>query len=157
MVWHLNFGEAKAKLSVFKLKLILTIIGSNFLSLGDGHKKESLPSFIWNLKVDSDLKGRFLSFKFTSSNDRVLSVYAPSGYSTRKQLDRERFFKGLQIYVGNKYKGNENKAIFEDFDCTMDKIDRDDESKIQKLYWCCSSYVLSLWVMGLRIYEEGRN
>ena len=137
-VWHLNFSEGKTKLSVFKLKLISTRIGSNFFSLGDSHTKESLP----NLKVDTDLKGRFVSFKFTSSNDRVLCVYAPSGYSTRKQLDRGRFFKGLQIYVGSKYKGNENKAILEDFDCTMDKIDKDNESKTQKLYWCCSSYAL---------------
>ena len=37
---------------------------------------------------------------------------------------------------------NENKIILEDFHCTMDKMDRDGENKTQRLYWCCSSYVL---------------
>ena len=27
--------------------------------------------------------------------------------------------------------------------CTMDKIDRDGENKIQRLYRCCSNYALS--------------
>ena len=54
---------------------------SNFFSLGDSHTKECLCCFIWDLKVDTDPKGRFVSFKFTPSNDRVLCVYAPSGYS----------------------------------------------------------------------------
>ena len=42
-----------------------------------------------------------------------------------------------------KKKGNENKIILEDFNCTMDKMDRNGENKTQKLYWCCSSYALS--------------
>ena len=56
-------------------------LGSNFFSLGDSHTKGCLSCFIWDLKVDTDAKGRFVSFKFTPSNDRVLCVYAPSGYS----------------------------------------------------------------------------
>ena len=59
----------------------------NFFSLGDSHTKGCLPCFIWNLKIETDPKGRFVSFKFTPSNHRVLCVYAPSVYSTRKQLD----------------------------------------------------------------------
>ena len=43
----------------------------------------------------------------------------------------------------NKNKGNENKIILEDFNCTMDKMGRDVEKKTQRLYWCCSSYALS--------------
>ena len=43
----------------------------------------------------------------------------------------------------NKDKGNENKIILEDFNCTMDKMGRDAEKKTQRLYWCCSSYALS--------------
>ena len=43
----------------------------------------------------------------------------------------------------NKNKGNENKIILEDFNCIMDKMDRDCENKTQRLYWCCSSYALS--------------
>ena len=42
-------------------------------------------------EVDTDPKGRFVSFKGTASNDRVLCVYAPSGYSTRDQLARGAF------------------------------------------------------------------
>ena len=106
-------------------------------------KKGCFSCFIRDLKVDIDPKGRFVSFKFTPSNDRVLCVYAPSGYSTREQLDRGRFFEGLQNYMENKNKGNENKIILEDFNCIMDKMDRDGENKTQRLYWCCSSYVLS--------------
>ena len=40
----------------------------------------------------------------------------------------------------------------------MDKIDRDDENKTQRLYRWCSNYVLwkLIGIMGLRIYGEGR-
>ena len=34
----------------------------------------------------------------------------------------------------NKNKGNENKVILEDFNCTMDKTDRDSEYKTKRLY-----------------------
>ena len=77
-------------------------------------------------------------------NDRVLCVYAPSGYNTRQQLDRGRFFDGL--HIENKNKGNENKIILEDFNCTMDEIDRDGENKTQIL-WCSSSYALSKLIL----------
>ena len=73
---------------------------SNFFSLGDSHTKGCFYCFIWDLKIDTDPKRRFLSFKLTPSNDRVLFVYAPSGYSTREQLDRGRFFEGLQNLYG---------------------------------------------------------
>ena len=42
----------------------------------------------------------------------------------------------------NKDKGNENKIILEDFNCTMDKMDKDGENKTKILYWCSSSSVL---------------
>ena len=110
------------------------------------------------MKVDTDPKGRFVSFKFAPSNDRVLSFYAPSGYSTREKLDRVPFFEGPQNYMENKNKLNKNKIILEDFNCTMDKMARDGENKTQRLYWCCSSYALSKLILdnGLRIYREGR-
>ena len=47
----------------------------------------------------------------------------------------------------NKYKGNKNKIILEDFDCTMDIMDRDGENKTKRLYWCYSSYALSKLIM----------
>ena len=54
-------------------------LGSNFMSPGDSHTKGCLRCFIWDLKVDTDPKGRFVSFKLTASNDRVLCVHAPQG------------------------------------------------------------------------------
>ena len=42
-----------------------------------------------------------------------------------------------------KNKGNENKIILEDFNCTMDKMDKKGENKTKILYLCCSSYVRS--------------
>ena len=58
----------------------------------------------------------------------------------------------------NKNKRNESKIILEDFNCIMDKMDRDGENKTQRLYWCCSNYVCqsSSWIMDLRIYGDGR-
>ena len=117
-------------------------LGSNFFSLGDSHTKGCLSCFIWDLKVDTDPKERFVSFKFTPSNYRGLCS-CPLGYSTREQLDKGRFFEGLQNYMENKDKGKEDKIILWDFNCTMDKMDRDVENKTQRLYWCCSSYALS--------------
>ena len=92
--------------------------------------------FICDLKVDSDTKRRYASFKFTPSNDRVFCVYASSGYSTTEQLDTGRFFEGLQNYKENKDKRNENKIILEDFNCTLNKMGRDVENKTKRLYWC---------------------
>ena len=107
---------------------------SNFFSFGDSHKKEWLSSFIWDLKVDKDPKVRFVSFKFTPSNDRVLCAYAPLEYSAREQLDKGGFFEGLQ-----------------NCNCTMDKIDRNGENKTQRLYWCFSSYALSNLIVDNRL------
>ena len=46
-----------------------------------------------------------------------------------------------------------------DFNFTMDKMDKDGENKTQRVYRCCSNYALSKssWVMGLRIFVEGKN
>ena len=103
-------------------------------------------------------KERFASFKVTPGNDRVLCVYALSGYSDREQLARGRFFEGLQNYVENKTKGNENKIIYGDFNCTKNKKDGDSEIKAQRLYWCCSNYALSKLIveMGFRVYGKVR-
>ena len=49
----------------------------------------------------------------------------------------------------NKNERNENKIIFGDFNFTMDKMDRDGENKIQKLYRCCSNYTLSKFIVNL--------
>ena len=66
-----------------------------------------------------------MSFKATASSYRVLCVYAPSGYSTRDQQTRRRFFEGHQYYMEHKNNGNENTIILGDFNCAMNKLDKD--------------------------------
>ena len=83
----------------------------------------------------------FVFFKVTPSIGRVL-CYVPSGYITREQLARGRFFEGLQIHMQNKNDGNENKIILGDLNCDMDKIDKDSK-KTPRLYRCCFIYPLS--------------
>ena len=58
----------------------------------------------------------------------------------------------------NKNEGNENKIILGDLNCTMDKIDRDGENKTKYFIGAVPimSCLKSLWIMGLRIYGEGR-
>ena len=70
----------------------------------------------------------------------VLCVYAPSEHSTREQLARGRFFEGLQNYMENKNEGNENKIILGDFNCSIDKMERDGRNKT--LYKCSFNYAL---------------
>ena len=94
-----------------------------------------------------------MTLKVTPFNDRVLCVYAPSRHSTRDQLARECFFEGSQNYMENKNLGSENKIIFEDFNCTMDKMDRDGENKTKNLIDAvpitpCQN---SSWINHLRI------
>ena len=53
-------------------------------------------------EVDTDPKERFVSFKVTPSNDRVLLVHAPTWHSTKEQLAGGRFFEGQQNYMKKK-------------------------------------------------------
>ena len=55
----------------------------------------------------------------------------------------------------NKNEGNENKIILGDFNSTIDKMRRYSGNKTQKLYRCCSNYVLIV-DNCLKIYGEGR-
>ena len=58
-----------------------------FFSLEDSHTKGLLVLLHLGLEgvteVDTDPKGRIVSFKVTPSNDSVLCVYDPLGHSTR--------------------------------------------------------------------------
>ena len=86
-------------------------------------------------------------------------MYVPSGYSTTEQLARGRFFEGLQNYMQKKRKkkeGNKNKIILGNLNCTMDKIDRDGENKTQRLYRCCSNYILSKLIVENRLEDLWR-
>ena len=72
-------------------------LGSNFSSLGDSHTKGCLGCFIWDLKVDTDPKGSFSSFKFSPPNDRALCVYAPSGIAAGNSWIRGVSLKDYKI------------------------------------------------------------
>ena len=73
---------------------IQEVIGwaTSFFSSGDGHAKGLLVLLHLGLEgitdVDTDPKGKFVPFKTTPNNGRVLCVYAPSRYRIREQLAR---------------------------------------------------------------------
>lgn len=85
-----------------------------FFFPGDTHSKGMLVLlhllFDEITKTDTDPKGRFVSFKVTSSNNRVLSIYAPSGHSIREQLTWGHFFGGEKTCMEKKPR--EMKAKF---------------------------------------------
>ena len=78
-------------------------LGTMFFSPGDSDTKGLLVLLHLGIEgiteVDTDPKGRFVFFKVTPFNDRVLCVYAPSRYSTKEKLARGRVFEGLQNYM----------------------------------------------------------
>ena len=101
--------------------------------------------FIWVLKVpvvDTDPKRRFLSFKVTVSNESSLLVPL-QGIAPENSWLGALFGRTTQNHMQNKNEGSENKIMLGDLNCTMDKIDRDDENKTQIIYRCCSNYALS--------------
>ena len=119
-------------------QIINNWLGPIFLSPRNIHTKGLLgqlhPGLEGVTEVDTDPKGRFVSFKITLSNNRVLCVCAPSGHCTREQLIKGRFFEGLQNYMKNKCEGNENKVLLGDFNITMGIMDIDGGNKTQRLY-----------------------
>ena len=50
--------------------------------------------------------------------------------------------KDYKIILQNKNEENQNKMLG-DLNCTMDETDKDRENKTQRLYRCCSNYILS--------------
>ena len=55
----------------------------------------------------------------------------------------------------NRNEGNENKIILGDFNFTMDKMDKYDRNKTQRLYRCYCYYALNV-DDGLPLFGEGR-
>ena len=100
-----------------------------------------------------------MSLKITHSDDRVLCVYVPSGHNTKKQLARGHLFKGLQNYMENKSKRNENKITLWGVKCTINKMDRVSGNKTQTLNRLGSNYVLSKLIIddGLEGLWRGEN
>ena len=88
-------------------------LGPIFFSPGDSHKKELLVLYHLGLEcvteVDTDPKQKFLCFKVSPYNDRVLCVYATLGHNIREHQARGHFFVGPQNYMENKSKINEDK------------------------------------------------
>ena len=124
-------------------------LGAIFFSPGDSHTKGLVVLLHLGLKgvieVDTNPKGRFVSFMVTSSNDRVICVYAPSGHRAREQLARGRFLEGQQSYMQSKNDRIENKIILGGFNYTMDKMERDGRNKT--LYRCRFNYALSKFIV----------
>ena len=93
---------------------------------------------------------RFASFKVTSSNDRNLCVYDSSGHNSREHLVKGYLFEGLKKYMKNKKQGNENKVIPGEFKIKL--IKRIKWARIVSIMRCQNSP----WIIGLRIYREGK-
>ena len=76
----------------------------------------------------------------------------------QRRAGQGRFFEGLQNYMQNENEGNENKIMPGDLNCTMDK--QTGMVKIKHQDFICAVPIMtcqnSLWIMGLRIYGEGR-
>ena len=116
-IWNFNFAETETKTLVFLTETHINLdqihhiinnwLGVIFFSPGDNHPDELGLEGV--TEVDTDPKGRFMSFKVTPSNDRFLCFYVLSEHSTREQLSRGRFFKGLQNYMENKMREMKTK------------------------------------------------
>ena len=103
-------------------------LGLIFLSPGTSHTKGFIaqlhPGLEGVTEVDNGPEGRFVSFKVTLSNNRVLCFCALKGITPESSWLKGVFFERLQNYMENECAGNENKIILEDFNITMDKMDR---------------------------------
>ena len=64
-------------------------------------------------------------------------------------MSRGCFFEGLQNHIENKNDGNENKIILGDFNCTMDKMERNGRNKT--LYKCHFNCALSKIIVDNRL------
>ena len=62
------------------------------------------------IEVDTDPKGGFASFKFTTSNESFLFM-SLQGIAPENSWLGGRFFEGLRNYMQNNNEGNENKIM----------------------------------------------
>ena len=136
-------------------------LGPIFFSPVDSHTKGSLvllhPAPEGITEVDTDPKGRFVSFKVISlplmTECYVLMPFqrvAP-GNSWLGGIS----LKEYKIIWKIKMKEMKKKKILGDFICSMDTMDRYGGNKTLRLYRCCFCYALNV-DNGLRIYGEGR-
>ena len=115
-------------------------LGPIFFSPGDSHTKRLLALLHSCLEgvtdVDTDPK-RLLPLMTELSVFMPLQSITP-GNSWIVGIP----LKDYKFYRENKSEWNENKLILGEFNCTMDKMDRDVGNKTQRLYRC-SNYALS--------------
>ena len=91
-------------------------------------------------EVDTDLRGGFVPFKITPSNES--SLFVPlQGIAPENRWLGGAFWKDYKTMLGDLY-------------CTVDKIDRDGENKTKRLYRCCSNYTLSKLIVDNRLEDS---
>ena len=82
-----------------------------------------------------------MSFKVTTSNESFLFVPLQG-------------MAPVNSWLGGAFL--KDYKMLEDLNCTIDKIDRDAENKIQRLYNCCSSYALSKLIVDTGLEDLWR-
>ena len=87
-----------------------------FLSWRKSHTKGLLTLLDPGLEditdVDTDPKRKFVSFRVTPSNDRILCVYAPSGHNISEQLVTRHSLKDCKIVWKTRVMGIKTKNIW---------------------------------------------
>ena len=96
---------------------------------------EEVSQIISAIEVDTDLKSRFVSFKVTPSNDRVVCGYTTSGHCIREQLVRGCFFQGLENYLEKNVREMKTKLYSETL-MDMDGVD-ETQKKLWMLFQLC--------------------
>ena len=104
-------------------------LGPIFLSPGSSHTKgfiaELHPGLEGVTEVDIDPKGRFVSFKVTLSNNRVLCFLPLKGIKPESSWLKGVSLKDYKIAWKINVREIKTKIILGDFNITMDKMDRD--------------------------------
>ena len=80
-------------------------------------------------KVDTDPKPRLCHLRLLA----LTTEFSVFMHNIMEQLARGNFFEGQQNYIKNKNEGNENKIILGDFNCTMNKMDRNCKKNTKNL------------------------
>ena len=107
-------------------------------------QKDYLTCFVQVLKVSLIQKRGFYPLRILTLE---FSVFLPlQGIAPGNNCLGGVSLKDYKIIQKIK-KGNENQIILGDFNCTMDKLNRDAGNKTQRICRCCSNYSLSKLIM----------
>ena len=168
-IWHLSFAEKNNKdISVstethsnhdqihHQIHIRANWLGPIFLSPGEFSltQKDRLSCFIRVLKAS--LRLTLIQKVIPLFIMTYFAVFMPlQGIAPGNSWLGGVSLKDFKIIWKRKNEGNENKLILEDFNCTMDKMDRYGGNKTQRLYRWCSNYALIV-DNGMRICGEGK-